>query len=70
MNTKINIPEFAVSEFNKAFKDVIETNFNYVRIKGEISDYTKINPKYLHPIEEGNYDIIPNIYMRLLQLST
>ena len=37
MNNKINIPEFEVSEFNRAFKDVIETKFNYVRIKGEIS---------------------------------
>ncbi len=35
---KINIPEFEVSEFNKAFKDIIESNFNYVRIKGEISE--------------------------------
>ena len=35
-----------------------------IQIK-EISDYTKINPKYLHAIEEGNFDIIPNIYMRL-----
>ena len=31
----------------------------------EISDYTKINPKYLNAIEEGNFNIIPNIYMRL-----
>ena len=31
----------------------------------EISDYTKINPKYLKAIEEGEFDIIPNIYMRL-----
>ena len=38
MNNKINIPEFEVSEFNKKFKDLIETNFNYVRIKGEISE--------------------------------
>tara|TARA_B100000575_G_scaffold294208_1_gene308681 strand:+ start:2169 stop:3500 length:1332 start_codon:yes stop_codon:yes gene_type:complete len=38
MINKINIPEFVVSEFNKTFKDVIETNFNYVRIKGEISE--------------------------------
>ena len=38
MNNKINIPEFEVSEFNQAFKDIIETNFNYVRIKGEISE--------------------------------
>ena len=31
----------------------------------EISEYTKINPKYLNAIEEGNFTIIPNIYMRL-----
>ena len=31
----------------------------------EISEYTKINPKYLNAIEEGNFNIIPNIYMRL-----
>ena len=33
MIDKNNIPEFEVSEFNEAFKEVIETNFNYVRIK-------------------------------------
>ena len=38
MVDRINIPEFQVSEFNQAFKDVIESNFNYVRIKGEISE--------------------------------
>ncbi len=38
MTNKINIPQFEVSEFNIAFKDLIETNFNYVRIKGEISE--------------------------------
>ncbi len=38
MSTNINIPEFEVSEFNRQFKDIIETNFNYVRIKGEISE--------------------------------
>ena len=31
----------------------------------EISDHTKINPKYLNAIEEGNFNIIPSIYMRL-----
>ena len=31
MIDKINIPEFEVSEFNQAFKEVIESNFNYVR---------------------------------------
>ena len=38
MNRKINIPEYEVSEFNKAFKDVIQDNFDYIRIKGEISE--------------------------------
>ena len=38
MINKINIPEFGVSEFNKSFKEVVESNFNYVRIKGEISE--------------------------------
>ena len=38
MNNKINIPQFEVSEFNRAFKDVVENNFNYVKIKGEISE--------------------------------
>ena len=31
----------------------------------EISEYTKINPKYIEAIEEGNFDILPNVYMRL-----
>ena len=34
----INIPEFYVSEFNNKFKEVIELNFGYVRIRGEISE--------------------------------
>ena len=38
MIERINIPEFGVSEFNQSFKEVIESNFNYVRIKGEISE--------------------------------
>ena len=38
MNELINIPEYQVSQFNRLFRDVIETNFSYVRIKGEISE--------------------------------
>ena len=36
--SKINIPEYNVSEFNKSLKEIIELNFNYVRIRGEISE--------------------------------
>ena len=38
MNYKFNIPEYNVSELNKTIKEVIESNFNYVRIRGEISE--------------------------------
>ena len=38
MNNGLNIPEYEVSQFNRLFKDVIETNFDYVRIRGEISE--------------------------------
>ncbi len=38
MILKNNIPEFEVTEFNKAFKNIVESNFNYVKIKGEISE--------------------------------
>ena len=31
----------------------------------EISEFTKINPKYLQAIEDGDFHIIPNVYMRL-----
>ena len=31
----------------------------------EIAEYTKINPKYLHAIESGDFKVLPNIYMRL-----
>ena len=38
MSLHINIPEYNVSQFNQLIKGVIETNFDYVRIKGEISE--------------------------------
>ena len=38
MNSNVNIPEYGVSQFNKAIKEIIEDHFSYVRIKGEISE--------------------------------
>ena len=38
MNYSINIPEYEVSQFNRALTEVIENNFDYVRIRGEISE--------------------------------
>ena len=34
----MNIPEYEVSQFNRLFKEVVEKNFDYIRIRGEISD--------------------------------
>ena len=38
MSYSINIPEYEVSHFNRVLKEVIESNFDYVRIRGEISE--------------------------------
>ena len=38
MSLNLNIPEYGVTQFNRALKDVIEDHFSYVRIKGEISE--------------------------------
>ena len=38
MNTKKNIPEYRVTEFNLLIRDTLESNFGYVRIRGEISE--------------------------------
>ena len=37
MNTDTNNPVYSVGEFSNVIKKLVETNFSYVRIKGEIS---------------------------------
>ena len=37
MNTNTNNPVYTVSEFSHVIKKLVETNFSYVRIRGEIS---------------------------------
>ena len=50
MNELINVPEYQVSQFNRLFRDVIETNFSYVRIKGEISEIKRATRGQLYLI--------------------
>ena len=38
MEKRNNIPEYNITEFNRIIRDVVETNFSYVRIRGEISE--------------------------------
>ena len=48
MNFGINIPEYKVSHFNRLFKEVIEKNFDHVRIRGEISELKKAASGHLY----------------------
>ena len=48
MINHINIPEYEVSQFNRAIKEVIESNFDYIRIRGEISDLKSASSGHLY----------------------
>ena len=47
--------------YTKFSEKRIETNKNLT----DIADSTKINLKYLEAIELGDFDILPNVYIRL-----
>jgi len=43
-----NIPEFTVSEISAALKRAVETNFDHVRVKGEISGFKRHSSGHLY----------------------
>jgi exodeoxyribonuclease VII large subunit len=43
-----NIPEFTVSEFSRSIKRLVEDNFGYVRLKGEVSGFKKASSGHLY----------------------
>jgi len=43
-----NIPEFTVAEFSRSIKRVVEDNFGYVRIKGEVSGFKRAVSGHLY----------------------
>ncbi len=61
MIDKINIPEFGVSEFNQSFKQVIESNFNYVRIKGEVSEVKTATKGQIYLTLKDNNSILSGV---------
>ena len=61
MNTPINIPEYQVSQFNRLFRDVIETNFSYVRIKGEISEIKRATRGQLYLTLKDDESILSSV---------
>ncbi len=58
MNNFINIPEYDVSELNEAFKQVIESNFDYVRVKGEISEVKTATKGHIYITLKDNQSIL------------
>ena len=61
MNELINIPEYKVSQFNRLFRDVIETNFSYVRIKGEISEIKRATRGQLYLTLKDDESILSGV---------
>ena len=55
MNYKYNIPEYNVSQLNKSIKEVIESNFNYIRIRGEISEIKTATRGQLYFLQDDDY---------------
>ena len=43
-----NIPEYSVSELSHSIKTNLESKFNRVKVKGEISGFTKANSGHLY----------------------
>jgi len=61
MNYSINIPEYKVSQFNKALKELIENNFSYVRIRGEISEVKTATKGQLYLIFKDEDSILSGV---------
>ena len=58
MSTGINIPEYDVSQFNFLFKEVVEANFDYVRIKGEISELKNAASGHIYLTLKDNNSVL------------
>ena len=61
MNNSINIPEYEVSQFNPALKEVIENNFDYVRIRGEISEIKIATRGQFYLVLKDNESILSGV---------
>ncbi len=48
MNTISNVNEYTVSELNSSIKKIIESTFNYIKVKGEVSQLTKHSSGHIY----------------------
>ena len=61
MITKHNIPEYGVTEFNKLVRDILESNYSYVKIRGEISEIKFANKGQLYIIIKDQDSILSSV---------
>ena len=58
MSTRKNIPEYEVSQFNDIFKSIVESNFDYVRIKGEIAELKNAASGHIYLTLKDNSSVL------------
>ena len=53
-------------ESSESFFDVLKSKRESQNIEiAEICEFTKINPRYIEAIEQGDFTVLPNVYIRL-----
>ena len=61
MINKYNIPEYGVSEINNAIKDVLQNNFDYVLVRGEISEIKTSSNGHIYLTLKDNNSILSGV---------
>ncbi len=61
MISKYNIPEYGVSEINNLIKDVLQNNFDYVLVRGEISEIKTSNNGHIYLTLKDNDSILSGV---------
>ena len=64
MNNLNNIKEYTVSELNHSIKKIMEGNFNYLKVKGEISQIKKHNSGHIYLTLKDNNETISCVCWR------
>ena len=58
MNLISNIKEYTVSELNSSIKNIMENNFNFIKVRGEISQTNKHSSGHIYfTLKDGNSSI-------------
>ena len=61
MEKKHNIPEYNISEFNRIIREVVENNFGYIRLRGEISEIRPATKGQLYLTLKDNDSILSGV---------